>query len=173
MTFKNLFSCRDYLTDKTFPNFITLIPSLTFTELRMVSRGEFATGVACQQEMLTLPDTWFRPFLGLAYAPMVETNFPELAVFPDFSSQVTISWYMYFLDFASSVFVPSHVFITEILLKSSVFVLQICYKVIFLILIRIWFLKMFNSLIGVEVLYMKKKIRSLIIYIGKEGTVNE
>ena len=32
--------------------------------------GAFATGVACQQETLTLPNTWFRPpFWGLACAP--------------------------------------------------------------------------------------------------------
>ena len=36
----------------------------------------------CQQGMLTLPDTWFRPpFLVLAYAPIVETRFPDLADF--------------------------------------------------------------------------------------------
>ena len=43
--------------------------------------GAFATGVASQQGTLTLPDTWFRPpFLGLAFAPIVETRFLELAM---------------------------------------------------------------------------------------------
>ena len=33
-------------------------------------QGAFATGVACQQGTLTLPDTWFRPsIVGLACAP--------------------------------------------------------------------------------------------------------
>ena len=36
------------------------LPKLTFTELRGF-HGAFATGVACQQGALTLPDTWFRP----------------------------------------------------------------------------------------------------------------
>ena len=40
--------------------------------------GAFATGVACQQGTLTLPDTWVRPPLGLANAPIVETKFLDL-----------------------------------------------------------------------------------------------
>ena len=36
------------------------LPKLTFTEFRGF-HGAFATGVACQQGALTLPDTWFRP----------------------------------------------------------------------------------------------------------------
>ena len=39
------------------------LPMLTFTELRGF-HGAFATGVACQQGALTLPDTWFRPHFG-------------------------------------------------------------------------------------------------------------
>ena len=38
------------------------LPKLTFTELRGF-HGAFATGVACQQGALTLPDTLFRPRL--------------------------------------------------------------------------------------------------------------
>ena len=34
----------------------------------------------CKMWTLTLPDTWFHPFLGLAYAPIVEISFPVLAV---------------------------------------------------------------------------------------------
>ena len=50
--------------------------------------GAFATEVACQQERLTLPDTWFRPFWDLLnIAPIVEMSFPELAVsFLDYGS---------------------------------------------------------------------------------------
>ena len=37
--------------------------------------GAFATGAACQQGTLNLPDTCLRsPFLGLACAPIVETR---------------------------------------------------------------------------------------------------
>ena len=43
----------------------------------------------CQQGTLTLPDSWFLPVLGLAYAPIVEMSFPELAVsFLDFSHEI-------------------------------------------------------------------------------------
>ena len=33
--------------------------------------GAFSTGMACQKGTLTLPDTWFRPFLGLVYSRLV------------------------------------------------------------------------------------------------------
>ena len=41
--------------------------------------GAFATGVAWQQGTLTLPDTWIRAFLRLAYALIVESSFPKFA----------------------------------------------------------------------------------------------
>ena len=57
-------------------------------------RHIFVTDVACKQRTLTLPDTWFRPFLGLAYTVLFETSFPELTMsFLDFSTR-------YFFDFA-------------------------------------------------------------------------
>ena len=37
-------------------------------------------GVACQLETLTLPNTWFGPYLGLAFSLIVQISFPELAV---------------------------------------------------------------------------------------------
>ena len=37
----------------------------------------FAVGVACQLGTRTLPDTWFRPFLGLDYAPIC-SNFSRI-----------------------------------------------------------------------------------------------
>ena len=54
--------------------------------------GAFATGVACQQGTLTLPDTWFRPsIVGLACVPIVETRFLELAMFLlDFSARIPL-----------------------------------------------------------------------------------
>ena len=44
--------------------------------------GAFATGVACQQGTLTLPDTWFRPPLWdcLCSNSIIETRFVELAM---------------------------------------------------------------------------------------------
>ena len=52
----------------------------------------FATGVACQQGTLTLPDTWLRPpIVGLDCAPIVETRFPELAMsLLDFSPRIPL-----------------------------------------------------------------------------------
>ena len=62
------------------PIFITLIPGLTFTELGVVSI-EHLQRVASQQGTLNLSCTWFRPlFWTLAYAPIVEISFIELAV---------------------------------------------------------------------------------------------
>ena len=47
-------------------NFTTLIPSLTFTEISVVSMEHLQRMRACQQGMLILPDTWFRsPFWDL------------------------------------------------------------------------------------------------------------
>ena len=68
---------------------MTLIPILTFIESGF--NGTFAMGVTCQEGTLTLSDTWFRPLLGLAYAQVVETSFPDLAVsFPYFSPQISL-----------------------------------------------------------------------------------
>ena len=44
-------------------NFMTFIPTLTFTEFTSGFYGAFSTGVACQQGALTLPDTWFVPLI--------------------------------------------------------------------------------------------------------------
>ena len=44
-------------------------------------RGAFTTGVACQQGTFTLLDSWFRPLLGIAYAPIVPNM---LCLFPTF-----------------------------------------------------------------------------------------
>ena len=54
------------------------LPKLTFTELRGF-RGAFATGVACQQGALTLPDTWFRPpFWDLLMLQLLRPNSSNL-----------------------------------------------------------------------------------------------
>ena len=60
-------------------NFMTFIPSLTFTELWVVSMEAFATGVASQQGTLTLPDTWFRPsFWDLLMLQLLRPNSSNL-----------------------------------------------------------------------------------------------
>ena len=54
------------------------LPKLTFTELRGF-RGAFATGMACQQGALTLPDTWFRPpFWDLLVLQLLRPNSSNL-----------------------------------------------------------------------------------------------
>ena len=58
----------------------------------------FATGVTCQHGTLSFPDTWFSPFLGLAYAPIVKIRFSEIALsFPDFSLGIpsVLSWFCF------------------------------------------------------------------------------
>ena len=69
---------------------------LTFTEFRGFHRA-FATGVACQQGALTLPDIWFRPpIVGLACAPIVETRFLELAMsLLDFSPRILLGTFRF------------------------------------------------------------------------------
>ena len=60
--------------------------------------GAYATGAASQQGTLTLPDTWFRPHLGLANAPIVETKFLELAMsLLDFSPRIPLGTFSIFL----------------------------------------------------------------------------
>ena len=58
---------------------MTLIPSLTFIELEVVYMEYLQWVWHASWERLP-PGTWFRPFLGLSYAPIVETIFLELAV---------------------------------------------------------------------------------------------
>ena len=66
--------------------------------------GAFATGVACQQGTLTLPDTWFRPpIVGLACAPIVETRFLELAMsLLDFSPRIPLGTFSILLSTVQS-----------------------------------------------------------------------
>ena len=71
----------DFPTNQTFHQFHDLDTELDRHRIMSGFHGAFATGVACQQGTLTLPDTLFRPpILGLACAPIVETRFLELVV---------------------------------------------------------------------------------------------
>ena len=59
--------------------------------------GAFATGVACKQGALTLPDTWFRPRFGdFSYAQIVEFS----RTCRVFSRLFILNTPRYFLDFA-------------------------------------------------------------------------
>ena len=72
--------CSDSQTDQTFHQFHDLDTELDLHWMPSIFHRTYTTGVTCHQGTLTLPDTWFRPFSGLAYAPIVETSFPKLAV---------------------------------------------------------------------------------------------
>ena len=70
-------------------NFMTLIPNLTFTELRLVSmkRLQRVWHASRAHSGHLVPSH----ILGLVYAPIVETSFPELAVsFLDFSPSIPL-----------------------------------------------------------------------------------
>ena len=62
----------------------TLLPILTFYPIARGFHRTFAMGAACQQRMLTPPDTWSCPTLGLAIVLMLRPISPELVLFPDF-----------------------------------------------------------------------------------------
>ena len=51
----------DFPNDQTFHQFYDLDTELDLQKIMSGFHGAFATGVACQQGTLTLPDTWFRP----------------------------------------------------------------------------------------------------------------
>ena len=59
---------------------MTLLPILTLTELRVISIEHLQLVWHAHMERLPFRTPGFVPFLRLAYAPMVETSFPELAM---------------------------------------------------------------------------------------------
>ena len=60
-TFWPLTSYSEIPTNQTFNQFHDLDTELDLHRITSGFHGAFATGVACQQGTLTLPDTWFRP----------------------------------------------------------------------------------------------------------------
>ena len=61
-----------------------LLPNLTFYLIARGFHRTVATGAACQQRTLTLPDTCSCPTLGLASVLMLRPISTELVLFPDF-----------------------------------------------------------------------------------------
>ena len=57
-------SYSNFHTDQTVHKFHDLDTELDLHRITGAFYGVFAMGVACQQGMLILPDTWFRPFFG-------------------------------------------------------------------------------------------------------------
>ena len=99
MTFWQLTN-SDFSTNQTFHQFHDLRTNFDLHRIMSGFHGAFATGVACQQGTLTLPDTWFRPpILGLACAPIVETRFPRTChVFTRLSPQIPFSTFSILLS---------------------------------------------------------------------------
>ena len=86
MPFWPLTSYNVFPTDQTLCQFHDLDIEL---DLHWITSGfhvAFATDVAWQHGKLTLPETWFLPHFWDLPVPIIESNFPELAVsFLDFS----------------------------------------------------------------------------------------
>ena len=100
MTFWPFTSYSDFPTDHTFHQFYDLDTALDLHRITSGYNGAFATGVACQQGKLTLPSS----FLGHAYAPIVETRFPDFAAsFLDFSPWIPLGTFSILLDISLSI----------------------------------------------------------------------
>ena len=79
----------DFPTDQTFHQFHDLYTELDLHQIMSGFHGAFATGVASQQGTLTLPVP--SPIVGLANAPIGETEFLELAMsLLDFSPRMPL-----------------------------------------------------------------------------------
>ena len=71
----------DLSTDQTFHQFDDFGTKLDLHRIMSGYHGALATGMACQQGTLTLPDTWLRPtYSKLSCAPLVKTRFHTLAM---------------------------------------------------------------------------------------------
>ena len=69
----------DYPTNQTFHQFHNLDTDFDLHRITSGFHGAFATGVACQQGTLTLPDTWFRPpFWDLLMLQLLRQNSSNL-----------------------------------------------------------------------------------------------
>ena len=69
----------DYPTNQTFHQFHDLDTDFDHHRITSGFHGAFATGVACQQGTLTLPDTWFRPlFWDLLMLQLLRPNSSNL-----------------------------------------------------------------------------------------------
>ena len=69
----------DFPTNQTFHRFHDLDTDFDLHRITSGFHGAFATGVACQQGTLTLPDTWFRPpFWDLLMLQLLRPNSSNL-----------------------------------------------------------------------------------------------
>ena len=90
-------------------NFVTLIPSLTFTDYEW-----FSWSSGCQQGTLTLPDTWFRPPLwDLLVLQLLR---PDSSNLPCLYSTFHLEYPLVLLDFASFYILLDHCYAFGLLL---------------------------------------------------------
>ena len=76
-------------TDQT--NFMTILPILTFTELRIVSMAHKQRAWDASRKTLTPLDTWFRPFLELHMLRWLRQVFPYLHQYNDIHTDLDIT----------------------------------------------------------------------------------
>ena len=70
----------DFPTNQTFHQFHDLNTDFDLHRIASGFNAAFATGVACQQGTLTLPDTWFRPpFWDLLILKLLRPNSSNLS----------------------------------------------------------------------------------------------
>ena len=86
----------------TFHQFHDLDTNLDLHLITGGIHGAFAMGVACQQGMLTLQDTWFRPPFWDIRVLMLQLLRPVFPSLPCLSRLFTWNTPRYFLDFAFS-----------------------------------------------------------------------
>ena len=89
-------------------NFMTLIPCLIFTELRVVSMEHLQRVWLASRERLPFrtPGSVPPPLWEIAYSPIVETSFTELAVsFLDFSPWIPLGTFSILLQFSRDILV--------------------------------------------------------------------
>ena len=92
----------DFPTDQTFHQFNHLYTEYDLRRIMSGFHGVFATGLACYQGTLTLPDTWFRPpFLGTCLCSNCWDQI--LRTCHIFTRLFTLNTPLYFLDFAFDV----------------------------------------------------------------------
>ena len=89
----------DFPTDQTFHQFNYLYTEFDLHRIMSGFRRAFATGVACQQGTLTLPDFWFRPLFGTCLCSNCWDQIPRTCHV--FNRLFTLNTPWYFLDFAS------------------------------------------------------------------------
>ena len=89
----------DFPTNQTFHQFNDLYTEFDLHRMKSGFHGAFATGVACQQGTLTLPDTWFRPpFFGTCFCSYCWDQIPRTCHV--FTRLFTLNIPLYFFDFA-------------------------------------------------------------------------